>query len=151
MAICLFVGPASASASTGPWSAMEISCEMPHTLTLSGKFRNGMNNMRIKPGASVKGIQPEMAVALIVIDSAYSQIGVEAVLTSGTDGAHGVHSLHPDGKAVDIRTNNVHAAALPDLVCNVKGMLGPEFDAVLESDHLHVEFDPKKPQGEQVA
>lgn len=107
--------------------------------------------MRIKPGASIDGIQPQMAVALLVIDRAYADIGAEAVLTSGTDGVHSAHSLHGEGRAVDIRTKNVAERLMPGLAKSISAALGPEFDAVLEDDHLHVEFDPKAPQRERVA
>lgn len=82
------------------------------------------------------------SVAMPIIFQIYTDFGVTPVITSGMDGKHMPGSLHFGGLAFDFRTRHVGAAELPQLVAQITEALGDEFDVVLESDHLHVEFDP---------
>jgi hypothetical protein len=99
--------------------------------------------MEIKPGASISGLQPEMAVALSVIASVYQKNGKELVVTEGTAGRHSPKSRHYLGFAVDLRTRNILRSKLDDLARQVRRALGKEFWVLLEADHMHVEFRPK--------
>ena len=63
------------------------------------------------------------------------------VITSGNDGKHMKNSKHYSNEAIDIRTNNMID---PDTVAlRIKGLLGKDFDVVLEQTHIHIEYDPK--------
>lgn len=99
--------------------------------------------MQLKQGAQIRGMRPEMAIALVVIESAFAKQGEHLVITSGTDGTHMPGSCHYKGLAVDIRLpSNPENASV--LVQRLKLWLPQsEFDVVLEKDHIHVEFDPK--------
>jgi hypothetical protein len=100
--------------------------------------------IRLKPGVSIVGIKPEISMALPIIASVYQVFGVDTVVTAGTDGKHRVGSLHYSGNALDIRTRNIATAAEKHEMCaKIAEALGKDFDVVLESTHLHVEFDPK--------
>ncbi len=95
----------------------------------------------IKSGVDLRGLQPQMALAYTIISKCYGMY--DCVITSGSDSKHGPNSLHYSGRALDIRTRHLAGQALQAIVDKVKECLGPQFDVVLESDHLHVEFDPK--------
>lgn len=99
--------------------------------------------MKLKPGVSAKGIQPEMALGLAICDSIYSKHGIEMVVTAITDGRHSPGSLHYVGLAADLRTNNVPADKLKTLEVALQDALQAQFDVILESDHFHIEFQPK--------
>lgn len=99
----------------------------------------------IKSGVDLRGIQPQMAIAYAIASRVYlrySDDGV-CVITSGVDGVHGKDSLHYTGYALDLRIHNVHVTYHAELLEDLKLALGPQFDVVLEKDHIHVEFDPK--------
>jgi len=105
--------------------------------------------MRIKEGVSLKELQPQMSVVFVVVSSLCSKYGVEAVLTSGSEGQHGDSSLHKKGLALDFRTHDLHDTFKVQFVNEIRLALSKEFDVVLEylgdpNEHMHVEYDPKK-------
>lgn len=100
--------------------------------------------VEVKAGVSIRGLQPETVYALRVVEGAFADAGYPMItLTSGTDGTHSRGSLHYVGCAVDIRTHNVETAKLKPLRDEIARRLGDEFDVVLETTHIHVEFQPK--------
>ena len=98
--------------------------------------------LKVKPGVRLLGLQPPMLVALNAVKDAYDNLGVDCVITSATDGNHSSGSWHHAGLAMDFRTRHLTSAQKKALTGTVKKSL-PEFDVVLESSHLHVEYDPK--------
>ena len=88
---------------------------------------------------NIEALDPILKAALTEMEYIYAKFHTELVITSGKDGTHGNNSLHYEGKAVDLRTWNV----LDALVKQLKAHLGPDYDVVLEKDHIHVELDPK--------
>lgn len=103
--------------------------------------------MRIKDGVQIAGIQPQILVALMVAKEEYDKLNTELVLTSVLDGVHSANSKHYSGNAVDLRTRT-----LPDprqngqaLANQIGENLGREFDVIFEGDHIHIEYDPRKP------
>jgi uncharacterized protein YcbK (DUF882 family) len=106
-----------------------------------------MTAVKLKLGASIAGLQPEMAVALVVVSGVYERLGVsEVVITSGTDGIHSPKSRHYLGFALDFRTRNVPLAQRDELAKQIKKALGQDFFVLLESDHLHIDFRPRRPE-----
>lgn len=108
--------------------------------------------MRIKPGVRLAGMRPEMVIGLMVCDTVYHEWGREMVLTSGTDGIHKSGSLHYQGRGSDLRLPsrcreaNIDSQLVindKDVVSALMDALGPDFDVVLEVDHVHCEWDPK--------
>jgi len=68
-------------------------------------------------------------------------------VTSMVDGQHKKGSLHYLGAAVDLRTSDLSPDAARFWASEVMITLDPfGFDVILESDHLHIEFDPKDEQ-----
>jgi len=101
--------------------------------------------MNLKVGVKLLGLRPETLVAIIVVGQVFRDHGRTFTITSVCDSKHGEGSLHFKGCAFDCRTTSggisqEEAQKIRDVV---RSALGPEFDVVLESDHIHVEFDPK--------
>lgn len=102
--------------------------------------------VRIKHDVDLRRIQAPMAVALVVAASVYSELGnVDTLVTSGAEGQHMAGSLHYVGLALDLRLPS--PATVARVVALLKDALGPQYDVVLEKDHIHVEFDPKTTTG----
>jgi hypothetical protein len=99
-----------------------------------------LKNWPAESRCKIQGISPEIVLGLILVKSEFEKYGADLVITSCTDGRHGKGSLHYCGKAVDIRLPKTHAA---EICVGMRVLLGPDFDVVLEKDHIHMEFDPK--------
>lgn len=98
----------------------------------------------IKAGVDLRGLTPQMAVAYTIACTVYQRHNYDCVITSGSDGKHGPNSLHYSGKALDLRTNNLRSESVHPIYLKLKQALGEQFDVVLESDHIHLEWDPKE-------
>lgn len=100
----------------------------------------------LKPGVRIGNPDLAMAIAVMTAYSIYHRYGVPLVLTSIMDGRHSVGSLHYVGHAVDFRIRNFKR---PEQVKaahkELREALGEDFDVVLESDHIHLEYQPKRP------
>jgi hypothetical protein len=96
-------------------------------------------------------IQPEMAKGLPLIDAAYDDLGLDAecVVTSANDGRHMDGSLHYLGRAVDLRTRDLHEDVIRKLAnalrmrLNGSSIINRPYQVVVEKDHIHVEWQPK--------
>lgn len=97
--------------------------------------------MQIKEGVKLLGIQPQTLLGAIVADSILPQYGQEAIITSAVDGKHKRSSAHYTGRAVDLRIWDLDDAEFAVLA--LQKALGSEYDVILESNHIHLEFDPK--------
>ena len=97
-----------------------------------------------KAGVGVVQVDKEVFNIISVASSIWERQGWgTVVVTSISDGVHKPTSLHYWGKAVDLRVwgiEVIHAATL------LKEELGKDYDVVVERDHIHVEYDPKKPE-----
>lgn len=107
--------------------------------------------MKIKD-SSVKldRLHESMKPVLEAVDAIWKQFGHEAVITSGNeitdekgDFVHSVGSLHYYGKALDFRNRYFNAEVKRTIVTNLRNVLGNNYDVVLHTTHVHVEFDPK--------
>jgi hypothetical protein len=99
----------------------------------------------IKQGVRITGIRPELLIAVMAAERVYNEAGHDLTLTACIDGRHMAGSLHYSGQAVDVRTNDVPIAEVPKLVARIKACVGGEFDVLFESNHIHIEFQPKNP------
>jgi hypothetical protein len=95
----------------------------------------------IKSSVDLRGLQPQMVLAYVIACKCYGQYA--CVITSCSDSKHGPNSLHYKGLALDLRTQHLPTPAVQGIVDKLKESLGPQFDVVLEDDHIHVEWDPK--------
>jgi hypothetical protein len=101
--------------------------------------------MILKTGVRIAGIKPEAVVAMMVCEGAYRSLGYEMVVTSCVEGQHSRGSIHYVGMAFDLRISHLRPESVPIIVAKIKEQLGGDFDVVLESDHIHCEYEPKEP------
>jgi hypothetical protein len=93
-----------------------------------------------KLGIDISRLKRPIRRALNVIEGAYREKGLEAVITSTYEGNHIPSSLHYANLAVDIRCPKENRARMKNVLAN---RLGKEYDVILEEDHIHIEYDPK--------
>lgn len=75
-------------------------------------------------------------------DVCQAVFGRECIITSARDGQHSANSLHYVGKAMDIRTRDQPDAEIQVCASKLRDKLGPDYDVVVESTHIHIEYDP---------
>ena len=100
--------------------------------------------MTTKPGVSVAGLQAEALFGLIVVEGVFREANIEMTVTSVTDGTHSPGSLHYIGHAFDLRLYQIPQAKLNAIIAQCRERLPGSFDVVIESDHIHIEHQPKK-------
>lgn len=99
----------------------------------------------IKNGVEVV-IKPsvEIITAWTIADQVSKKLTSKPVtITSVLDGKHKEDSKHYDGDAFDMRTFIYTVKEINALAPALREALGPDYDVVLEADHIHIEFDPK--------
>ena len=97
--------------------------------------------MLIKVGVDISRLNREVRRALGVVGVFLQERGSELVVTSTYEGNHGAGSLHYANDAFDFRTPSWFGKLDGE---KLAGKLGGGYDVVVESDHIHVEWDPKK-------
>lgn len=100
--------------------------------------------IEIKEGVSLAGLGEPMTLGVMVVASVYDVIGKPCVITSVLDGVHGRQSLHYQGGAVDFRTRHLSENEKLVVDAECRAALSAEFDVVMEHNHLHVEWQPKR-------
>ena len=100
--------------------------------------------MKLKAGVIIQGIRPELVFALNVADRIYKMFGEILVITSLDDGKHSKLSLHYSGAAADLRTRYFDEMEIGKVADMLRSDLGVDFDVVIESDHIHLEYQPKR-------
>ena len=109
-------------------------------------------SMYIKAGVKLCGLTPQAALGAMVAYSGWHEVlrdDQPFVLTSVTDGLHGKASLHYQGNAFDIRIVDpagkwaLSTGAQQQVVGEMRRRLSGEFDVILESNHIHIEWQPK--------
>ncbi len=98
--------------------------------------------MRIKDGASINGINPNIIAVLLPAAIVWDRHGQELVITAGTDGEHSEGSLHYKGLALDFRTRYFGHDQMYEVAQDLRDAVGDDYDVVLEPTHIHIEFDP---------
>lgn len=99
----------------------------------------------LKPGVRIIGLRPETLLAIMVVEGIFRERHKPLVLTAVVDGSHSRGSLHYCGCAFDARTRDLPPGEAEEVANLARSALGSDFDAVLESDHLHFEYQPKDP------
>jgi len=97
----------------------------------------------VKSGVNLNGVHFMLWYAVAVYDYLRLANGLrEGTITGGRESAPGrvKDTLHPSGRAVDLRTNDIPANVRQPLANELQRSLGDVFDVVLESDHIHVEY-----------
>lgn len=97
--------------------------------------------MYLKKGISLSKLQACMFPALVASEQFFDLTLHELVITSGNDGNHMKDSKHYEGLAIDIRTRDLTPDQKVKLVNYLRDRLDTLFDIILETDHLHIEYD----------
>ena len=104
--------------------------------------------IHLKAGVYIYGLTPEMVLGIMMVSDVFRSRGYECVITSALDGVHPAGPVHKDGRAVDFRLKHIPDRAVRlEILGQIKGMVGDQFDAVLEdfggeNEHIHLEVDP---------
>ena len=100
--------------------------------------------MRLKAGVQWSRMDPSMEHAWDVLERVTREVCKrDGIITSARDGKHSGNSLHYDGKACDIRTRDLGHELTTKYAAALVTALGADYDVVVESDHIHLEYDPK--------
>ena len=105
--------------------------------------------IHIKEGVKLNGLSVQALLAVQVANSLWHHQwpDLDLVITSGTDSKHGRASKHYIGNAIDLRTHTLPGGSMGEAATRARqwlaDALGSEYDVVLESDHIHIEWDPK--------
>lgn len=97
----------------------------------------------IKETVSLKGLQSQSLLAILIANDTYKEHGFDCVITSANDSEHSHGSLHYTGAALDFRTRDIPQEQQEQITRALQSRLGREYDVVLESNHIHVEYQPK--------
>lgn len=103
--------------------------------------------MRIRSTAKYTslGMKPEILDALPSVYEVMRENGVDVVYrTAGTNGSHSRNSLHYAGLAIDLWWQGVRGPGGKTISDKVREDLGPQYDVIYETSHLHIEYQPKK-------
>jgi len=95
------------------------------------------------------GLLPQTLFAMQAMDEAYKECTAkELIITSANDARHSATSLHYSGAAFDCRTTSagISTEDQEKIKAVFKDKVGhsTDFDCVIESDHIHVEYQPKR-------
>ena len=99
----------------------------------------------LKAGVRIAGMRPEILLAAVAAERVYEEAGHDFTITACVDGKHMAGSLHYAGAAIDVRTRDIPLADVQKLIARIKACLGDDFDVILEVDHIHIEFQQKRP------
>ena len=103
-----------------------------------------------KTNVNIYGVQPELVLSVLLINQVFLKHNQNMIITSMIDGVHNLGSLHPKGFAIDIRTRDIFKPILDRIIQELKENYDDQLDIILESDHLHIEFDPKIKEFQEV-
>ncbi len=95
----------------------------------------------IKKGVKANGIKAEMVLAYVMAKPILEKHGQSAVITSLCDGVHSRQSRHYIGYAMDLRTRDMAIDDKQKVADKIADALGDEYFVLLESDHIHVQFN----------
>ena len=96
--------------------------------------------LRLKDGVRLANLQPQAVLAITVAVTVWGD--EDLTITSANDSIHSKTSLHYAGAAFDIRTNGITD---PDgKAILLEEALGIDYDVIYETDHIHVEYQPRR-------
>jgi len=99
--------------------------------------------LKLKSSVNPSQIKPEVLLALQVALTIWDRQSEPVLtITSIADSKHGPASLHYVGYAVDIRIRELRSD--PKLLSDaLRDSLVDDYDVILESNHIHLEYQPK--------
>lgn len=102
-----------------------------------------MTFLQLKDGVVITGNKYTNAI-LHAVQVVYGRHEILAMVTSGNDSTHGPHSYHGKDRALDIRFWDIQAENRRAVADEIRAILPPFYDVVIETDHYHIEADEKK-------
>ena len=101
-----------------------------------------------KDNVRFKRLRPEIYNLFGGLDSVFSAMNVECVITSANDSSHSANSLHYLDAAIDLRSKHLIAGNKHLMLSRLQALCGKDYDILLENpglenEHFHIEFDPK--------
>jgi hypothetical protein len=100
--------------------------------------------LHVKEDVKLYGLQPEALWAIDRVEEVFNHNGRHCTITSARGDSHSSHSHHYKGLAVDFRTRHLSETEKQKITRDVIHVLGTDYDVVLESNHLHIEYDPSR-------
>lgn len=90
-------------------------------------------------------VVPKVCIIAAAAMNARIEVGLpgDCLITSANDKVHARGSRHYTDEALDLRTRDLKADQIQSWAKIIKRRLGKGFDVVIESDHIHVEWDPQ--------
>lgn len=87
---------------------------------------------------------PKSAIIIAAAHNARLILGLQGptYVTSMNDSMHMRGSKHYTDEAVDLRTRDLSEVDITHWASAIRARLGRGYQVVIESDHLHIEFDP---------
>ena len=100
--------------------------------------------MKVKDDTvNIWGLALPMQRVLKEADELWREHGQELVVTSARDSMHSAGSLHYYGLAVDLRNHYFPENVKRQVAHDLQDILGGDYDVILHSTHVHVEYDPE--------
>ena len=100
--------------------------------------------LKIKPGVNLTGLANEMVIAAIVAEGLLAELSKDCVITSALDSKHSATSFHYRGGALDFRTRHLNNTQQKIFEEGLKAALNNDYEVILEHNHMHVEYQPKR-------
>ncbi len=100
--------------------------------------------MKLKKGVILAGLRLEMRPVLIASERIWKQFGRKegVTITGGLEGTHSAGSLHYYGYALDLRTRYwLKKKKKLAVAKELREALGPDYDVVIHSTHIHAEYN----------
>lgn len=91
-----------------------------------------------------QNLSPQLLLGLIIVDQVMQKHGQEAVITSLNDAYHSNTSLHYNGNGADLRSRTFSNPEIILQECKEALGFSPDYDIVLEYNHFHLEYQPKR-------
>jgi hypothetical protein len=87
---------------------------------------------------------PKVCIIIAAAHNARMALGIpgDTYVTSVNDSKHMAGSKHYSDEAADLRTRDLSTVDVQRWAAAIRKRLGPDYDVVIESDHLHVEHYP---------
>lgn len=102
--------------------------------------------MKLKTGVRPTGVDQGLTIGLMAADGVFSKYRHTMTITSLNDSRHSETSLHYSGAAADLRTRDLPDQETKQAIRDeIKEALTSDYDVILESDHIHLEYQPRRP------
>lgn len=90
-------------------------------------------------------MKPEILAVYCILQalSARADLGYTPTVTSANDSAHVPDSRHYMDLAIDIRTHDMRPCVKEVYIKTLNTSLSSDYQVIVESDHIHVQYHPK--------